>query len=42
MPINSFGNEYGASLSADRRTLWFTSDRFGIARAFAWTSRPTG
>ena len=34
VPINSFGNEYGASLSADRRTLWFTSDRFGIARLF--------
>lgn len=34
VPINSFGNEYGASLSPNRRTLWFTSDRFGIARLF--------
>ncbi|MGE0554566.1 MAG: hypothetical protein AB7R55_14145 [Gemmatimonadales bacterium] len=34
VPINSFGNEYGASLSADRRTLWLTSDRFGIARLY--------
>ena len=34
VPVNSFGNEYGAFLSRDRRTLWFTSDRFGIARLY--------
>lgn len=42
VPVNSFGNDYGAMLDRDGRTLWFTSDRFGIAELFQVDLRAMG